>query len=104
MNKVVCYDYVNGVKTPIGRVDFMENFTMQTQSPFDACRVCGVWRLTTGEFYVCKREYLGMEQVTDWAEIISEGEAKHFCIKQPEIYAKFFDDLPDLPSAPVAET
>jgi hypothetical protein len=50
-----------------------------------------------------------MEQTNDWADIISEGEAKHFCVKQPEVYAKFFDDLKDLeaisleidPSAPV---
>lgn len=91
--KTILYDYIDGVLIPVRRVDLIESFT-RIQEPLD--RNVGLWRMKSGDFFVCKSHYAGNNEFDYSAEIISQSEAKFIAPKNPEIYARLFIDLPDI--------
>ena len=96
---IILYDYIEGTRTPVGRVALIENIN----SPYPS-DIVGLWRLKSGEFYVCKSRHTN-EQTEWFAELISEPEAKSIAMKYPDVYEKFFLALPELecedPNSPV---
>jgi hypothetical protein len=103
--KTILFDFVNGIKIPIGKVEMVRNIA--TSGPcvhFE--ETVGLWRLKDGDFYVCKRRDASFNKEETWAEVITENEAKYIAVKNPDLYSQFFVDLPEIEceSLPGADT